>query len=279
MSSHTMISVFGNCPDRGVCWSSTAYSRALVQNVLNLLQFKTWTKMTISISAVFIPCLESFNRLVKRVELSGYVHKDQVPSTSWADELERVRIWATNIGAHQTGQSSLEFRLRDALYISRQITKLLNDLQRSIDDTGIVLSKEETCSSSDVSLSDSLSNEDVTTELQDIYEEIVIIINCLFKMSMFIRRPVQHDVLLGSHANDIAAFESYDKEHVRNKYLEVDLIIVERLGRVITRRRKHLKYRERHHVKLEKGIEEVQGLQGSTTDSLLLETIATDLKT
>ena len=97
-------------------------------------------------------------------------------------------------------------------------------------------------------------------------------------MSMFIRRSIQYDVLLGSHINDIATFESYNKEYVRNKYSDVNLIIVGRLGRVITRRRKHLKYRERHYVKLRKKIEEVQDLQGSTTDSLLSETITTELK-
>ncbi|KAL9627976.1 MAG: hypothetical protein Q9164_007430 [Protoblastenia rupestris] len=98
-------------------------------------------------------------------------------------------------------------------------------------------------------------------------------------MSMLIRRPAQHDVLVGSHASDTAAFEPFDKEHVRNKYPNADNVIVERLGRGNTRRRKHLKYRERHRAKLGKGIEEVQSLQGVTTDSQLSETIATDFRT
>ena len=149
--------------------------------------FKTWVAMAVSISAVLIPCLESFKRLVEGLESPDYVHEDEVPSTSWTDELGRVCVWAANIGVHQTGQFSLDFRLRDALHISRQIIKLLNDLQRTIEDTKIVLSEEEACSSPNASPSASLPNDGTTTELQDIHEEIVTIINCLFKMSMLIR--------------------------------------------------------------------------------------------
>ena len=232
--------------------------------------------MAVSISAVLIPCLKSFNQLLERVERPDYAHEHEVSSTLWADELGRLRIWAANIGAHQTGQSSLDFRLRDASHISRQITKLLRDLHQSIGDTETVLSEDKSSISAIGSPTDISPEDGSTTELQEVHEEIVTIVNCLFKLSMLIRRPVHHDVLLGSHTSDTAAFEPFDKEHVRNKYPNANVDIIQRLGRGITRRRKYLKYRERHHAKLGEGIEEVQGIQRATTDSVMSKTIATD---
>jgi hypothetical protein len=38
----------------------------------------------------------------------------EVSVRKWEDELGRLRVWAANIGAHQSGQSSLDYRLRDA---------------------------------------------------------------------------------------------------------------------------------------------------------------------
>jgi hypothetical protein len=68
--------------------------------------------MATSISSLLIECLGLFNALVARRDLVS--HDAEVPVTLWADELGRLRVWAANIGAHQTGQSSLDYRLRDA---------------------------------------------------------------------------------------------------------------------------------------------------------------------
>ena len=85
--------------------------------------------MATSISAILVPCLKSFNELQEQVERLDYSREAEVSAASWRDELGRLRVWAANIGAHQTGQSSLDFRLRDASHISKQVTKLLKDLE------------------------------------------------------------------------------------------------------------------------------------------------------
>lgn len=72
---------------------------------------------------------------------------------------------------------------------------------------------------------------------------------------MLIRKPAQHDLLVGSRITDKAEFAFYDEEHVRNLHPRTEEQISQRLGRAITRRRKYLDYRERHHRKLEKGIQ------------------------
>lgn len=92
-----------------------------------------------SISAVLVDALKAFNGLTSNIELK--VHASEVPTEAWADELGRVRIWAQNIGAHQTGQSSLDHRLRDASHIKVQTVKLLKRLLRSLGDAEEVLTE------------------------------------------------------------------------------------------------------------------------------------------
>lgn len=234
--------------------------------------------MATSISAILIPCLKSFNQLHERVERPDYSHEGEVPSVSWGDELGRLRIWAANIGAHQTGQSSLEFRLRDASHISTQIKNLLRELDQSLNDILDELSEDGTKASEDDETSAAWPDDNSTTEFQQLHEEVVNIVDCLYQLSMLVRKPAQHDLLVGSRMGDKAEFEFYDNEHVRNLHPRTEEQICQRLGRAITRTRKYLNYRERHHRKLEKGIEEVQGIQRTTTASGMSETIATDFK-
>ena len=235
--------------------------------------------MATSISAILIPCLKSLNHLQEQVERPEYGREGEVSSALWGDELGRLRVWAANIGAHQTGQSSLDFRLRDASHISKQVMKLLGDLQQSLHDIFDELSEDENKAYEDDETLAAWPGDESTTELQQLHEEVVNIIDCLYQLSMLIRKPAQHDLLVGSRIGDKAEFEFYDKEHVRNLHPKTEEQIGQRLGCAITRRRKYLLYRERHHRKLEKGIEEVQGIQGTTTGSVISETIATDLMT
>ena len=232
--------------------------------------------MATSISAILVPCLKSFNELQEQVERLDYSREAEVSAASWGDELGRLRVWAANIGAHQTGQSSLDFRLRDASHISKQVTKLLMDLEQSLHDILDEISRDRTDVLED---DDFWPGEESTTELQQLHEELINIIDCLYQLSMLIRRPAEHDMLIGSRMGDMTQFEFYDKEHVRNLHPRTEEQIGQRLGSAITRRRKYLFYRERHHKKLEKGIEEVQGIQRATTGSVISETIATDFQT
>lgn len=57
-------------------------------------------------------------------------HEDDVPKQKWIDERGRIRIWATNTGAHHTGVLSLDYRLKDAPVIKSQTIKILQRLQQ-----------------------------------------------------------------------------------------------------------------------------------------------------
>jgi hypothetical protein len=230
--------------------------------------------MATSISSLLIECLSLFNAQVACDDLVA--HGAEVPQSLWLDELGRLRIWAANIGAHQTGQSSLDYRLRDASHIKDQIIRLLERLRRLLVDLKEALSAplEET--------EDQFSGDEDTTELGQIYNGIVEVIGSLFQMSMLIRRPARHDRLLGAKKQDYVAFELYDRQHVLEKYPRADAIVRDRLGRAISRRRADLKYRERHHAKLSQGINRIQisGVKEShdQESTVFSETIATEYK-
>ena len=61
---------------------------------------------------------------------------------------------------------------------------------------------------------DLLPDEEPTTELQQLHEEVVTIIDCLYQASMLIRKPASHDLLVGTRKGDKAEFELWDTKHV-----------------------------------------------------------------
>ena len=89
-------------------------------------------------------------------------------------------MWAANIGAHQTGQSSLDFRLRDSSHIHEQILKLLHDLLERLQDAREVLTGGHESADEDELADDLSDDEEPTTEIQELRESLATIINCLF---------------------------------------------------------------------------------------------------
>ena len=84
---------------------------------------------------------------------------------------------------------------------------------------------------------DGESDPSSNSEIQQLYEEVVKIIDCLYQLSMIIRKPAQHDVLFNTHEDEAPQYEPFDKNHVRDKYVQADLAITDRLGRANARRR------------------------------------------
>ena len=207
------------------------------------------------LNELLLSCLRSYGELLNLVNAPRYKYKDEVLAASWIDELGRLRIWAGNVGAHQTGSSSLEFRLRDSSHIRDEVTHLLTDLGRLLAEAQEYISVED--HGSDTSSTDS-SDEESMTELQALFGEVVTIIQCLYKLAMIIRNPAQHDFLAESYKADTAAFKPFDEQHVSNKFPQAGKELILRLAKALTRRRGYLKYRARHSMKLEKGLEDIR---------------------
>lgn len=171
--------------------------------------------MAHTISSVAINCLKLLKRLVSSDGILQYEH--EVPPTLWNDELGRLRVWIANIGAHQTGQSSLDYRLRDASHVKVQVSRLLRRLERACGDAWDIFDNSAAEEEDESSDSDGDSSPG-QTELQKIYHTLRDTLNCLFRMSMVIRQPAQHDRLRGARRSDTVHFEPFDRQHVLNKY-------------------------------------------------------------
>ncbi|KAL8816857.1 MAG: hypothetical protein Q9223_004209 [Gallowayella weberi] len=226
-----------------------------------------------SISPLLLSCLGTFTKLGKLVSTPSYErYESEVLAAAWIDELGRLRIWAANVGAHQSSQSSLDFRLRDASHIRNQVVKLLTSLKRLLDKAIEYLSAES--HDDDSLLVDEALDEDPLTELQGIFEELIAIVQCLYMLAIAIRNPTQHDFLEESYRSDTTAFEPFYQQHVREKFPKANEELILRLTKAMTRRRGYLKYRERHSVKLSKGLENadtgaaVQQLAGTISETI-----------
>ncbi|KAG7005773.1 hypothetical protein G7Y79_00018g045800 [Physcia stellaris] len=229
-----------------------------------------------SIANSFRECLNVFEDLVVKLQLEP-VRSGGGSYDIWKDELGRFKIWATNIGAHQIGPSSLDFRLRDASHIRDEVLTLIEDLQRTLQDVEDVLN-DPTPSEDDVAPGPARTDGAPETELQQLHRSTVAIIRCLLQLTMVIRNPAQHSLLTETQPPDIAAFKPFDVDHVRNKYPAASEILVHRLGLALTRRRKLLRYRERHHAKLSRGIELGRSSETGENASLLSSTLATNFQ-
>ena len=222
-------------------------------------------------------CKESiklFKTLIAKLEGTAS-RSPELGLSDWKDEFGRLKVWAGNIGAHLSGQASLDFRLRDAVHIRRNILELLQDLGQTIRDTWDILEDPES-SGYDMAPGLPTERDKSETELQQLHREVVTIIGCLLQTSMLVRRPAYHSLLTEPQPTDISAFEPWDRDHVRNSFPEASEALVERLGTALTQRRKRLKYRERHRMKLGRDLDD-KGGDDLTSDNLsrLSDTIAT----
>ena len=218
-----------------------------------------FTAMAASIKASFEASRKAFRDFLDSVT------SEELNFQIWQDEYGRLCMWAANIGAHQTGQSSLDFRLRDSSHIRRQLIKLLDEIPRRLQDVKEIVAE---CDDEDIeSLNESeWGDERPQTEIQQLRGSVATTINCLFEMSMLVRKPAQRDHRMGSEQADVAYYEAFDLSHVRDKFPAADERLVARLGQANTRRRQYLRYRENHAIKLRQGLDPGTIGQGDSED-------------
>lgn len=228
-------------------------------------------------------CLSSFKLLVLREQEPGW-SEARVQLSSVQDELSRFKVWAGNIGAHRTGRSSLEYRLRDASHIRAQVLRLLDDLDELLEDTDSILRGEKIPWDKlpddddvldDIS-GDGLDDADSSvpeTELSQILRNIADVTSCLLRLSVAIRNPAPHDRFRVSKETDTTHYEPFDINHVKEKFPQAAEEILQRLGKAISRRRQYFKYRECHHATLAQGLD----LDTNKTEIVPKSTIASSI--
>ncbi|CRL19690.1 Zinc finger, C2H2-type [Penicillium camemberti] len=234
--------------------------------------------MATNIATVLNECLKEFTELTNSGALTRY--NNEVSKHRWLDELGRLRIWAGNIGAHQTGQSSLDYRLRDASHLKNETVKLLQRLLRLLRDLADVIKDEDQVEDENENdelffFEDSkleLEEYSGMTDIQMLFQSLRNTMNLLFQISMSIRRPADHDRLLGVKVKDESYFEPWAQQHISHKFPNATGSIISRLSAAMARQKAVLKYFERHRAKLSKGLSGDGDIR-----TQLSETVATEM--
>ncbi|KAJ5262684.1 hypothetical protein N7524_007989 [Penicillium chrysogenum] len=202
-------------------------------------------------------CIVQFSSLIASDGLTKHIL--EVPLQAWRDELGRLRVWAGNI-TQGTGQSSLNYRLRDASHIKDQILSLLGRVKELLLDLTEVLEEDADAEkqypyAGAEGHGDYPENDDSITEVQQIHKGLLETITQLYQMSMMIRQPAHHDRLSGTRRVDAEPFVFWAGKHVSSKYPHADEVVINRLSFMMARQKAILKYRERHHAKRSQGVD------------------------
>ena len=173
----------------------------------------------------------------------------------------RFRIWSGNLGAHQRGKSSLDYRLRDAANIKSKLLKLLHGLEALFLEVSAICSGQRAAAEDDSDDSGSSDDESDTEsdegkhgEVDQIFEEIQESIDCLYRMSMNLRNVGGNRRYAKAAKIDVSYFESFDIQFMKQMFPLAEEYLCERLGKAISRRRQFLKYQEEHATKLARGV-------------------------
>ncbi|KAL1793659.1 hypothetical protein ACET3X_008641 [Alternaria dauci] len=230
--------------------------------------------------------VRAFQILIDALNTSDSKSTEDLDGDALEDEIGRFRVWAGNLGALQKGHSSLDYRLRDSPNLLSSALKLLKELEHNLNETYAVVSGarlpyEAQTSTDEVeedenddgffSEEDDSDSDEPRNELKMRFEEVVDIIDNLYKLSVRIRTPSIHSRSLkaSSYAptdpetgvDILGAYAELDKKHVQELLLQLrqphasgnqeeQASLLERLSSSITLRRRHFKYWKRHRDKL-----------------------------
>ncbi|KAI1365124.1 hypothetical protein F5Y08DRAFT_304936 [Xylaria arbuscula] len=180
-----------------------------------------------------------------------------------SDRSSKFKLWAGNIGAHRTGRSSLDYRLRDSSHLYRQVIRLLDDLITSLNEVHSILSGETLPWNCDAGETDELDEElkdllvdehfEFDSEMAQLTREIDDTIANLLRLSVSLRNPAPHDHFMSTEYANAGYSEAY-KAHVEAKFPKASQILISRLGQALSKRRQYFNYREAHHAKLASGL-------------------------
>ncbi|KAF5262636.1 hypothetical protein FOXYS1_6640 [Fusarium oxysporum] len=203
------------------------------------------------IAAVVTQCIDCFGKIFRAP--TTLAPNSPTFGRDMADQQTRFNVWAGNIGAHRTGLSSLDYRLRDSSQIEDQVLSLLKDLIELMQDAHDILMGNEVPWDK-INAGDDEDFDGRDTEFNQISVDIADVVNCLLRLSVAIRNPAPHDRFIKSHSIDKSHYETFDIQHVSSKFRTIEPLLAERLRKAISRRRQFFNYRLAHRTKLSQGL-------------------------
>ncbi|KAF5570495.1 wd40 repeat protein [Fusarium phyllophilum] len=223
-------------------------------------------------------CINGFQYLLSGLRGTAPRFLQQMPPSTIEIQLGKFRIWCGNLGALQTGYSSLDYRLRESPLMHKNVSQLLEQLGIALEEsTAVVLGErppfDEGSIPSDISeqSDDDTSNEYFpSTELSMRVTSITDILNNLYRLSYKIRnsgpRPSSARASLIQAVDNetgIDLFDTlyeFDSRHLLELFTSMRRgnfeddgscdVLLERLATSNVLRRKQFRYWERHARKL-----------------------------
>lgn len=200
-------------------------------------------------------CFASFKRLISCQALELPEYNSQVKHNLWSDELGRLRIWGAKIGAHKRDVTSLDFRLRDASHVSSQIVQLLKGLHNLLVDVIALCEQEDKEHDPENALLEDESSLDGLSELQELYESIVVRIDNLFEMTLVVRKPAKLNRITSIGKLRWGPSTDFDLMYVQHKFPVASKQLQENLTAALTMRRAVLEYYDIHRYKYARRID------------------------
>ncbi|KAF1362179.1 hypothetical protein EJ07DRAFT_58890, partial [Lizonia empirigonia] len=233
--------------------------------------------------------VRSFQILVNTLLASSGKWTEHIDQEALEDEFGRLRVWSGNLGALQKGHSSMDYRLRDSPLLFGNALKFLEELNQNLDEAYAIISgarlpyedqpKSESDKQVDEDNDDGFFSEDdeeeeaegSRKELKMRYEEVVDIIDNLYKLSVRIRTPTIRSRSLKAASYQpkdsetgvdiLSMYALYDKQHTEELLRHLrqphiggvqidDGFLASRLAQGVTLRRRQFKYWKRHREKL-----------------------------
>jgi hypothetical protein len=168
---------------------------------------------------------------------------------------------------------SLDYRLREATHLRDRLLVTLSSIENAINDINEILATRYLSPDDD----EFMSVEERCNELRDVHGTLQTLVNSMFQLSMTIRKPgrVQRiQNVSGKDDDEASLLNSLDLRRIADNFPSASLVLRQRLASATARRRATLKYLERRHQKLRKGIEGGDDGEGS---AVLSSNVATAL--
>lgn len=254
---------------------------------------------TLSILRACQQCIQFFRRGLPRARRGLSSPLDLDSQASLENQLGRFKIWAGNIGVFAAGNASTDYRLRQDQDVKDVMIQMLARLKKNLEQLISLSSLPEeltqedsgsdsvdSSASSSPSLVLSLGSESEpgtvsTLEAQekrqpshDRLKAIDEIITRLYGLSAIIRKPMSFDevtkvknfIAKNQDPQDIEEFESHIRWQTQFRHPEASVKLIDRLVSTVVFRRHKLLYRERHHEKLNQGVDQAFGLEIEVPD-------------
>ncbi|CAN9385388.1 unnamed protein product [Alternaria alternata] len=233
------------------------------------------------LSSAHVRCSLAFKALVHTVEEPIRNIQDQIVPEDIHNEFDKYNIWAGNVGAAHSGRREQEEG-------SDSESSTHCDLGEDWEEGGEEFEDSPWEVSSDSSNGSKISSQHQPTHqrsnqlrpglsvshnpasnMSRLVESIRFIINCLYRLP--IRKPAPLDRIEHRISTDSALYQHFDVLYVKDKFPHLEHQVATRLGKMITRRRQILNYREAHRQSLDVPNVQLQiapGPQGWLTSSV-----------